>query len=500
MSLAILYSRAGVGMDAPLVTVEVHLANGLPCMSIVGLPETAVKESKDRVRGAIINSQFEFPMRRITVNLAPADLPKEGGRFDLAIALGILAASKQIPDTELANYEFAAELALSGELRAVQGILPMALQTTKVNRTLVIAPDNVVEAMLVKNVRVITGKHLLTLTAHLSGTERLDDCVPVPVTRSAHTQPDLQDVRGQYQARRALEIAAAGGHSLLMLGPPGTGKSLLASRLPGILPEMTEDEALEAAALASISQLPIQTGRWKQRAFRAPHHTASAVSLVGGGSSPRPGEISLAHHGVLFLDELPEFDRKVLEVLREPLESGHIMISRAARQATFPAAFQLIAAMNPCPCGYLGDPSGRCHCTSEQVQRYRNRISGPLLDRIDMHVEVPRLTFSEIEGSPGEHSSVVRKRVCRTRERQLERNGTLNSRLTHSQLQQACVLAKQDRQLLQHAMDKLQLSARAYHRIIKLARTIADMDAATDITTGHLTEAINYRRLDRSAV
>jgi magnesium chelatase family protein len=307
-------------------------------------------------------------------------------------------------------------------------------------------------------------------------------------------------VRGQYQARRALEIAAAGGHSLLMLGPPGTGKSLLASRLPGILPEMTEDEALEAAALASISQQPVHAGRWKQRAFRAPHHTASAVSLVGGGSSPRPGEISLAHHGVLFLDELPEFDRKVLEVLREPLESGHIMISRAARQATFPAAFQLIAAMNPCPCGYLGDPSGRCHCTSEQVKRYRNRISGPLLDRIDMHVEVPRLTFSEMEGQPGEHSSEVRKRVCRTRERQLERNGTLNSRLTHSQLQQACVLAKQDRQLLQHAMDKLQLSARAYHRIIKLARTIADMDAATDITTGHITEAINYRRLDRSAV
>lgn len=500
MSLAILYSRAGVGMDAPLVTVEVHLANGLPCMSIVGLPETAVKESKDRVRGAIINSQFEFPMRRITVNLAPADLPKEGGRFDLAIALGILAASKQIPDTELADYEFAAELALSGELRAVQGILPMALQTARKERTLVIATANVAEATLVKNVRVITGKHLLTLTAHLANTERLEYCAPVPVTRTAHSQPDLQDVRGQQHARRALEIAAAGGHSLLMLGPPGTGKSLLASRLPGILPEMTEDEALEAAALASISQQPIHTARWKQRAFRAPHHTASAVSLVGGGSSPRPGEISLAHHGVLFLDELPEFDRKVLEVLREPLESGHIMISRAARQATFPAAFQLIAAMNPCPCGYLGDPSGRCHCSSDQVQRYRNRISGPLLDRIDMHVEVPRLSFNEIEGQPGEHSRVVRKRVCRARQRQLERNGTLNSRLTHPQLQQACALAMQDRRLLQQAMDRLQLSARAYHRIIKLARTIADMDAATDITTGHLTEAINYRRLDRPVV
>ena len=500
MSLAILYSRAGIGMDAPLVTVEVHLANGLPSMSIVGLAETAVKESKDRVRGAILNSRFEFPLRRITINLAPADLPKEGGRFDLAIALGILAASRQIPGIGLTDYEFAAELALSGELRAVQGILPMALQTTKQERTLVIAPDNVAEATLVKDARVITATHLLTLTAHLSGAERLEYCAPLPATRTAHTQPDLQDVRGQQHARRALEIAAAGGHSLLMLGPPGTGKSLLASRLPGILPEMTENEALEAAALASISQQPVNTGRWKQRAFRAPHHTASAVSLVGGGSSPRPGEISLAHHGVLFLDELPEFDRKVLEVLREPLESGHIMISRAARQATFPAAFQLIAAMNPCPCGYLGDPSGRCHCSSEQVQRYRNRISGPLLDRIDMHVEVPRLSFNEMEGQPGEHSRVVRKRVCLARERQLERNGTLNSRLTNSQLQQTCALARQDRQLLQQAMDKLQLSARAYHRIIKLARTIADMDTAADIATCHLTEAINYRRLDRPVV
>ncbi len=498
MSLAVLYSRAGVGMDAPLVTVEVHLANGLPSMSIVGLPETAVKESKDRVRGAIINSRFEFPMRRITINLAPADLPKEGGRFDLAIALGILAASRQIPGSELSGYEFAAELALSGELRAVQGILPMALQTKKAERILVIAPDNVSEAMLVKNVRAITGRYLLTLTAHLNNTDRLDCCVAGPYACDKSAEPDLRDVRGQQHARRALEIAAAGGHSLLMLGPPGTGKSLLASRLPGILPEMTEEEALEAATLASISQLPVNTGRWKQRAFRAPHHTASAVSLVGGGSSPRPGEISLAHHGVLFLDELPEFDRKVLEVLREPLESGHIMISRAARQATFPAAFQLVAAMNPCPCGYLGDPSGRCHCSSEQVQRYRNRLSGPLLDRIDMHVEVPRLPFRELDGQPGEQSRVVRKRVCLARKRQLERSGTLNSRLTHVQLEHACELADTDRQLLQQAMDRLQLSARAYHRIIKLARTIADMEAATNIATGHLTEAINYRRLDRA--
>jgi magnesium chelatase family protein len=497
MSLAILYSRAGVGMEAPLVTVEVHLANGLPAMSIVGLPETAVKESKDRVRGAIINSRFEFPMRRITINLAPADLPKEGGRFDLAIALGILAASKQIPDNELADYEFAAELALSGELRAVQGILPMALQARNMKRTLVIARDNVAEASLVKDARMITGTHLLTLTAHLTHSARLEHTVSVPAPVSTSDAPDLQDVRGQHHARRALEIAAAGGHSLLMLGPPGTGKSLLASRLPGILPEMTEDEALESATLASICHQPVNTGHWKQRAFRAPHHTASAVSLVGGGSNPRPGEISLAHNGVLFLDELPEFDRRVLEVLREPLESGHIMISRAARQATFPAAFQLIAAMNPCPCGYLGDASGRCHCSGEQVQRYRNRISGPLLDRIDMHVEVPRMSINEMEGQAGESSRTVRKRVNRTRERQLKRNRTLNSRLTHMQLEQACALSPTDRQLLQQAMEKLHLSARAYHRIIKLARTIADMKGAANIATGHLTEAINYRRLDR---
>jgi magnesium chelatase family protein len=497
MSLAIVYSRAQVGMDAPLVTVEVHLSNGLPSMSIVGLPETAVKESKDRVRGAILNSHFDFPARRITINLAPADLPKEGGRYDLPIALGILAASGQIPGNDLLQYEFAGELALSGHLRAVQGILPMALHTKKTRRVLAIPLGNAAEASLVKETGIVPARHLLELTRHLNKTT-LIEYSPVALPAADETVlPDLADVRGQHHARRALEIAAAGGHSLLMLGPPGTGKSLLASRLPGILPEMTEAEALQAAAIASISRLPVDVRGWKRRAFRAPHHTASAAALVGGGSNPQPGEISLAHHGVLFLDELPEFNRQVLEVLREPLESGRIMISRATRQTEFPARFQLIAAMNPCKCGWLGDPSGRCHCTSEQVQRYRNRISGPLLDRIDMHVEVPRLSFEEIQGQKGRCSAIVRERVTTTREIQLQRNNTLNSQLTHQQIDDVCTLKKTDRLLLQQAMEKLQLSARAYHRILKLARTIADMDASENITTQHVTESINYRKLDR---
>ena len=501
MSLAIVHSRACVGMQAPPVTVEVHLSNGLPSLSIVGLPETAVKESKDRVRSAILNSQFDFPARRITINLAPADLPKEGGRFDLPIALGILAASKQLPDNELPQYEFAGELALSGELRAIQGVLPMTLQTHSAQRTLVIPDKNIAEALLVKDARVLAGEHLLTITAHLTGTRRLQqetEDIPIIPASPEITAPDLADVRGQHHARRALEIAAAGGHNLLMLGPPGTGKSLLASRLPGILPEMSEAQALEAATIASVSGKPIDTRHWRRRAFRAPHHTASAAALVGGGSNPRPGEISLAHQGVLFLDELPEFDRRVLEVLREPLESGCIMISRAARQTEFPAQFQLIAAMNPCPCGYLGDPSGRCHCNIDQLDRYRRKISGPLLDRIDMHVDVPRLSYDEMRGPQGETSRQVRERVIGTRNIQLQRNDMLNSELTHQQIDDVCALNKQDQLLLQQAIEKLQLSARAYHRILKLARTIADMDTSEDINTKHLTEAIHYRKLDRS--
>ena len=498
MSLALVYSRAQTGMDAPLVTVEVHISNGLPSLSIVGLPETAVRESKDRVRGAILNSQFEFPARRITINLAPADLPKDGGRYDLPIALGILAASGQVPDRTLQEYEFAGELALSGELRTVHGILPMTLHTHAAGRTIVIPDTNAAEAALVTAAHIHAPRHLLEITAHLAGTHKL--AYP-PANRKSDTAsrlPDLADVRGQHQARRALEIAAAGGHSLLMIGPPGTGKSLLANRLPGILPPLSEAEALESAAITSISGQAVCADNWRQRRFRTPHHTASAVALVGGGSNPRPGEISLAHHGVLFLDELPEFDRRVLEVLREPLETGRILISRAAHHAEYPARFQLVAAMNPCPDGWLGDPSGRCRCTVEQVQRYRSRISGPLLDRIDLHVEVPRLSFREIEGAEGECSAVVRARVTETRNIQLHRNNTLNSQLNNRQVDDVCNLEQSDRLLLQQAMEKLNLSARSYHRILKLARTIADMDATVDIRTRHLTEAINYRKLDRA--
>jgi magnesium chelatase family protein len=497
MSLAIVNSRACVGMDAPPVTVEVHLSNGLPALSIVGLPETAVKESKDRVRSAILNSQFDFPARRITINLAPADLPKEGGRFDLPIALGILAASRQIPDTELEHYEFAGELALSGELRAIQGALPMALQTHRAQRTLIIPDGNIAEALLVQGARVLASNHLLAVTGHLTGTQRLEQAAAVISAAPQHTSPDLADVRGQHYARRALEIAAAGGHNLLFSGPPGTGKSMLASRLPGILPDMSDAEALESAAIASVSGRPVDSHHWKRRAFRAPHHTASAAALVGGGSNPRPGEISLAHQGVLFLDELPEFDRRVLEVLREPLESGRIMISRATRHTEFPARFQLVAAMNPCPCGYLGDASGRCHCNIDQLERYRRKISGPLLDRIDMHVDVPRLPYAELEGSTGESSAVVRARVSAARNRQLQRSQTLNSQLDNQQLTSHCKLKKPQRLLLQQAMEHLQLSARAYHRIIKLARTIADLGRSDHIETQHVSEAINYRKLDR---
>ena len=499
MSLAIVHSRARVGVRAPEVRVEVHLAGGLPAMSIVGLPEAAVREAKDRVRAAIQCGQFEFPARRITVNLAPADLPKDGGRYDLAIALGILAASGQLSLEALDGWEFIAELALTGELRPVDGVLAAALAAGDSGRRLLVAAANGEEAALASAVEVRTARTLLEVCAALDARKTLPRATPRPCVEAP--MPDLADVRGQAQARRALEIAAAGGHHLLLVGPPGSGKTLLASRLCGILPPPTDAEALEAASIASASGRGLDLARWRQRPFRAPHHTASAVALVGGGSDPRPGEISLAHHGTLFLDELPEWSRHALEVLREPLESGSVSISRAARHCEFPARFQLVAAMNPCPCGWAGDPSGRCLCSDEAIRRYRGRISGPLLERIDLHVEVPRLppTALRTDGPPGECSARVRERVLAARARQHARSGQTNARLDQAQTNAFCALSPRDTALLERAVDALQLSARSLHRILRVARTIADLAGSDAIETPHLTEAIGYRKLERGS-
>lgn len=495
MGLAVLYSRALTGMDAALVTVEAHIANGLPNFTIVGLPEAEVKESKDRVRAALQNCQFEFPARRITVNLAPADLPKESGRFDLPIALGILAATGQIPADRLAEYEFAGELALTGELRPIRGALAMTYRAASSGRAFILPAANAAEAALVDDAVVYPAHTLLQVAAHLAGREPLAPFNPQWEPAPPH-YPDMREVKGQVQSKRAMEIAAAGGHSILMSGPPGTGKSMLAARFPGILPQMTQEEALESAAMQSLGG-QFDMKNWRQRPYRAPHHTASAVALVGGGSNPRPGEISVAMHGVLFLDELPEFDRSVLEVLREPMESGRITISRAARRADFKAQFQLIAAMNPCPCGYLGHYNGKCRCTPDQVTRYRGKISGPLLDRIDIQIEVPAVPQEDLlRQADGEPSTDIQCRVEVARQCQLARQNKPNAQLSVTEIDALCAPDTQGEALLRQAIARLNLSARAYHRVLKVARTIADLTGSENILAPHIAEAVQYRRMN----
>jgi magnesium chelatase family protein len=493
MQLSTVYSRASVGLDAPLVRVETHLANGLPAFNIVGLPEATVRESKDRVRSALLNSHFDFPDRRITVNLAPADLPKEGGRFDLPIALGILAASQQLPATQLGAHEFYGELALDGSLQSVRGIIPAVIATAAAKRAAVMAPGAAEAAARVPGSTVLAAADILTLCAHLNGAAPLSACVGTRGKPAPCHAPDLRQVRGQAAGRRALEIAASGRHNLLLFGPPGTGKTLLASQLPGILPPLEAADELVAMAVADLSGDAYSEDGHSP--FRAPHHSASAAALIGGGSKPRPGEISRAHGGVLFLDELPEFSRHSLEALREPLESGFITLSRALYKIRYPARFQLVAAMNPCPCGHDGDPDKHCRCTPAQIERYRSRISGPLLDRIDLHIPMPGVPAQLLlqPDESGESSQCVRARTCKARKRQTARQGRPNSALSNDAVLAVCELTQAEKHWLEKAAGKLQLSARALHSVLRVARTIADLAATETVTRDHLGEALAFR-------